>query len=273
MRGAGMPNLIPSLRALRRTLECEIAYTVSRLRVLERLPGNPVGIAFRHLEGGAVALMARHLPVPSFNSVVGLRAGHEQHIAALIDWYRAEEVEPQFETVPGYYDPALGRELVRLGFYQSGFHTSLVCDPDLDVPAVGGAVVERVESAAALEEFLDAYIAGRGIPQGAQFKANVRPWLGEPGWQLYLARCEGRPAAAAVLYLRDKAGYCADAATDPAFRGRGLQTALLARRIADARAAGVDFVCSGAEFQSQSHRNMERVGMRVQFVRSLWTEL
>jgi GNAT superfamily N-acetyltransferase len=269
-----MTKLIPSLRVIRRTLEAEIAYTVSRMAVLERIPGNPVGIAFRHLEGGAVALMARHLPVPSFNSVVGLRAGHEQHIGPLIDWYRQQEVEPQFETVPGYYDPALGRELARLGYYQSGFHTSLVCDPDLALPAVpSGVTVERVESPAALEAFLDAYIAGRSIPQGAQFKANVRPWLGEPGWQLYLARCEGRPAAAAILYQHDKVGYCADATTDPAFRGRGLQTALLARRIADAKAAGVDFICGGADFQSQSHRNMERVGMRVQFVRSLWTAL
>ena len=176
--------------------------------------------------------------------------------------------------MPGYYDPALGRELARLGYYQSGFHTSLVCDPDLALPpAPSGVTVERVESPAALEEFLDAYIAGRVIPQGAQFKANVRPWLGEPGWQLYLARADGRPAAAAILYVGDKVGYCADATTDPAFRGRGLQTALLARRIADAKDADVDFVCSGAEFQSQSHRNMERVGMRVQFVRSLWTAL
>src|SRR5437763_16880990 len=105
-----MPNLIPSLRVIRRTLECEIAYTVSRMRVLERIPGNPVGIAFRHLEGGAVALMARHLPVASFNSVVGLRAGHEQHIEGVIDWYRAEGVKPQFETRAGPSDTALGRE-------------------------------------------------------------------------------------------------------------------------------------------------------------------
>jgi GNAT superfamily N-acetyltransferase len=270
-----MPKLIPSLRVIRRTLECEIAYMLSRMTVLERIPGNPVGIAHRHIEGGAVALIARHLPVPGFNSVVGLRAGHETHIEPLIAWYRAAGVKPQLETVPGYYDPALGRELARLGYYQSGFHASLVCEPDLAPPAppTAGVVVERVEAAATLEDFLDAYIAGRSIPQGDQFKANVRPWLGEHGWQLYLGRCDGRPAAAAILFVHDKVGYCADATTDPAFRGRGLQSALLARRIDDARAAGVDFVCSGAEFLSQSHRNMERAGMRVQFVRALWTAL
>jgi len=46
---------------------------------------------------------------------------------------------------------------------------------------------------------------------------------------------------------------------------------MLRRRIADARAAGVDLVCSGAQYLSTSHRNMERVGFRVLFVRSVWT--
>jgi hypothetical protein len=35
----------------------------------------------------------------------------------------------------------------------------------------------------------------------------------------------------------------------------------------------VDFVCSGADFLSTSHRNMERVGMRMLFLRSIWTQL
>jgi ribosomal protein S18 acetylase RimI-like enzyme len=118
-------------------------------------------------------------------------------------------------------------------------------------------------------------VAGWQIPQAQhrQFKSNVRPWREQPGWSLYLARVDGRPAASAILFVRDKAAYLADAATDPQFRGRGLQTALLRRRIADAKAAGVDFVCSGAAYLSASHRNMERVGMRIQFVRAIWTAL
>jgi hypothetical protein len=97
-----MPKLIPSLRVIRRTLECEIAYTQSRMAVLERIPGNPIGIAYRHLEGGAVALMARHLPVPGFNSVVGLRAGHETQLEPLVGWYRDNGAKARFETVPGF---------------------------------------------------------------------------------------------------------------------------------------------------------------------------
>ena len=124
-----------------------------------------------------------------------------------------------------------------------------------------------------MEDFLAAYVLGWGIPEAFrdQFKQNVRPWLGEPGWSLYLARVDGRPAAAAILFVHDGVGYFADSATDPAFRGRGLHAALLRRRLADASAAGVDFVCSGADFLSTSHRNMERAGMRLLFLRSIWT--
>jgi GNAT superfamily N-acetyltransferase len=133
--------------------------------------------------------------------------------------------------------------------------------------------IERVTSPPAMEAYLNAYVAGWGVPEKDRdvFKANVRPWLGQPGWSLYLARADGEPAAAATLFVRDGVGYLADATTAPSFRGRGLQQRLLRRRIADAASQGVDVVFSGATPFSTSHRNMERIGMRVQFMRALWT--
>jgi hypothetical protein len=41
----------------------------------------------------------------------------------------------------------------------------------------------------------------------------------------------------------------------------------------DAAAADVEFVFSGAAPFSTSRRNMERAGMRVHFMRSLWAPL
>ena len=73
--------------------------------------------------------------------------------------------------------------------------------------------------------------------------------------------------------MRDGFAYLADAATDPNFRNRGLQTALLAHRLHYAANVGASFACSGAAFGSVSHRNMERAGMKIQFVRALWTRL
>jgi GNAT superfamily N-acetyltransferase len=151
------------------------------MRVLERIEGNPVGIAYRKAGKSGCALLARHLPVPSFNAIIGLAPGDEG------------------------------------------------------------------------------------------FKRNVRPWLDQPGWSLFLGRVDGKAAAAAILYLREGFGYLADATTDPAYRGRGLQTALLAHRLRHAADAGAEYVCSGATFLSSSHRNMVRAGMTLQFVRALWT--
>jgi GNAT superfamily N-acetyltransferase len=262
--------LATSLDLIRRSVAAEAAYTLSRIQVLERLPANPIGIAYRLEQDGLTAVMARHFPVPFFNSVLGLRAGHEPHIAPLIAWYREHGVTPRFEIVPGLATPEICRELARHGFAHSGFHASLIGPPDAAAAEHELLALERV-SRRTLDEFLETHAAGWSIPDPQGFKANTRGWIDLPEWSLYLARVGGKPAATAILFTRDGVAYCADAATAPAFRGRGLHTALLRRRFADAAAAGADFICSGATFLSGSHRNMERVGMRLQFVRALWT--
>jgi len=268
------PRLAPSLDLVHRATEAAAAYTVARLRVLESIPGNPIGVAIRRTDN-VVALMARHLPAPAFNSVVGLRPGQADRIRPLVEWYGEHGVAGRFEIAAGDDDPALGRELARLGFYHSHCHAALIGEPDRDVAVPAEAAIEAVRSAEQMEAFLAAYVAGWGIAEAFrdQFKRNVRPWLGQPGWSLYLARAGGRAAAAAILFIHDGVGYFADCATDPAFRGRGLHAALLRRRMLDASVAGVDLVCSGADFLSTSHRNMERAGMRLLFLRSIWTQL
>ena len=72
------------------------------------------------------------------------------------------------------------------------------------------------------------------------------------------------------MRVGDGIGYLANAATVPGFRGRGCQTALLARRIADAAAAGCDLVAGQATFGSTSQRNMERMGLRPAVTVTTW---
>jgi len=267
-------RLLPSIDLIRRVVEAASAYTVSRMRVLERIPGNPIGIA-RLEVGDATASSALGIPSPDFNSVVGLRAGQARDIEAFVDWYRARGSHARFEIAAGDYDPAIGRELARLGFFQSGFHAALVGEPCSHASASSGISVAKAASADDMEDFLAAYVEGWGIPDAMRdrFKANVRLWRHEPDWSLYVGRVDDRPAATAILFTRAGVGYLADSATDPAFRRRGLHAALLDRRFRDAEAAGVDFVCSGADFLSPSHRNMERAGMRLLFLRAIWTPL
>jgi GNAT superfamily N-acetyltransferase len=124
-----------------------------------------------------------------------------------------------------------------------------------------------------MEDFLNALLAGWGIPAEhcEPAKINMRGWLGVPDWRLYLARIDGKPAAAAKLFVKDGVGLFPDAATRPEFRARGLQTALLRHRAAVAAQAGAELVYSQAAFGSVSQHNMERIGMRVLCTRIIFT--
>jgi hypothetical protein len=209
-------DILPSSDLIDRTLRIENNYTVSRMQVLESLPGNPVGIAFRYVGDTAVAMMAQHFPNPNFNKIAGLRGGQEKEIGPLAAWYRDNGAKPRFEILRRATDGELGRELARLDFYPSEFHTSLVRDTSPMPKAARSGDVEQVTTPEVLEEFLTAYCAGWAVPDSEGFKRNVRPWLGRKGWSLFLGRDHGRPAATAILYIEGKVAYLADASCDPA---------------------------------------------------------
>jgi GNAT superfamily N-acetyltransferase len=55
----------------------------------------------------------------------------------------------------------------------------------------------------------------------------------------------------------------------PAFRRRGVQSALLAARVADATAAGCDLAAVTAQPGSPSHRNVQRRGFDLLYTRAV----
>jgi ribosomal protein S18 acetylase RimI-like enzyme len=255
---------------LRRLTGVGIAYTVARMRVIEARSGEPVAV---RRFGDAVALMARQVPSPHFNAVVGLRGGQEQLVGELDDWYRANDIEGRFVIAPGDLTVALGRALAARGYAQTDFETVLYAAPPPAAPPDTPFEIVQVDTPGLMDAFLDALLTGWGIPRAhhAGAKANMSGWLDVPAFRLYLIRIDGRPAAAAKLFLHDDVALLPDAATDPDFRGRGLQTALLRHRSAVAAQSGAELVFSQAAFGSVSHRNMERVGLRVLCMRSIWT--
>ena len=127
-----------------------------------------------------------------------------------------------------------------------------------------------------METFADLYMVymddlGLGATARERAKANVESQHPRPGWRLYIATVDGTPAAFAALFVRDGVGSLAGAATVPALRGRGCQTALLHRRIADADDDGCDLIASQATPGSVSQRNMERAGLRIAYTKAIWS--
>src|ERR1700722_1568952 len=116
--------LITSRDIIRRLMQVDLQYTIERMGVIAARPGNPFGIEVKRFDG-ATALLARQLPSPRFNRVVGLGATQEALVAPIHDWYVGNDVKPRFEVAPGDYTAALGRALAGHGYFQSSFHASL----------------------------------------------------------------------------------------------------------------------------------------------------
>jgi GNAT superfamily N-acetyltransferase len=89
-----------------------------------------------------------------------------------------------------------------------------------------------------------------------------------PSDRTYLAYADGKIAGGAALCTHNNVAGFFGASTLPEFRRRGIQTALLETRLADAAGAGCDIAVSITQLNSASHRNMERQGFRVAYTRS-----
>ena len=87
---------------------------------------------------------------------------------------------------------------------------------------------------------------------------------------LFVAVEGGRAIAAASLWMAGGVALLAGASTSPSARGRGAQSALLAARLAFARARGCDLAMVVALPGSGSQRNAERNGFRVAYTRTKW---
>jgi len=87
--------------------------------------------------------------------------------------------------------------------------------------------------------------------------------LGIPGWTHYLALVDGQAAGAGALFCGHDVALFMVVATDPAFRGRGVQRALIARRMADAVSNGCSLAAAETVDDNASPRNFQRAGFRL----------
>ena len=245
-------------------------FTIGWVEGMRDLPGNPARVTVERF-GGAVALACELLPNLDFvNTVHGLSSAEAGRVEDVTAFYRRQGLRGWTEVAPvSGIEPLLER-LTAAGWAQIGFWGSFH-GPAIAPSMPGG--VEVVEAGAEdMADFARMHLDGHEVPAGDRgpAEAAVRAWFGRPGWRLYLARVDGLPAATAALTVEGGLGYLANASTLPAMRGRGCQSALVARRIADAAAAGCDMVASLAEFGSGSQRNLERAGLRVAFTQAVW---
>jgi GNAT superfamily N-acetyltransferase len=84
----------------------------------------------------------------------------------------------------------------------------------------------------------------------------------------YLAWIDGEAAGAGTLSVDKGLAEMFGASTRPSFRNRGVQSALLAGRLAEAQRLGCDLAIVHTEPGSASQRNVERLGFRLAYTKA-----
>ena len=229
-----------------------------------------------HEFGRALMLLASRVPVFQFNwlSGAGLDGADADAIPAAIARFRDAGQRKFFVQIPP--SPHAGRleaqaravGLARRPAAWTKFERETRDPPrietSLSIHEVGGG--ER-------DLFAASVVAGCGLPP------SVVDWLreivGRPGWSCYVCFADGQPAGAGALFVDEDAAWLGVGATKPAFRRRGGQSALIARRLADAARRGARFAVTetGVPLPGEpapSHRNVLAAGFRAAYVRSNW---
>ncbi len=83
----------------------------------------------------------------------------------------------------------------------------------------------------------------------------------------FLARIGGEAAGGAAMFLHDGVAELGGAATRPAFRRRGVQSALVRARLIAAHELGCDMAVVVTARGSASQRNLERAGFRLAYTK------
>jgi ribosomal protein S18 acetylase RimI-like enzyme len=173
--------------------------------------------------------------------------------------------------------------LSRRGYLLQGFESVLgrrLGTADASGPGGPSAFEVRLCGPSDLEAFVDVSItgfaspdlqgvAGEPLPPREALEGTLRELASAPGFRRYAAFVDGRMAGVASLRLDDGLAQLCGAATLPEFRRRGIQSAFLRRRLADAVAAGCDLALVTTQPASKSQQNSQSQGFSLLYSRAM----
>ena len=172
------------------------------------------------------------------------------------------------DTLEGYPGALEGAALERArGWmkFSRGDAPALVRDTELRV--------ERVRDEAAAAHFGRIVAGGFGMTEAAG--PLLAGMVQDPRWHLYLSRAGDEPAGAGALFVEGTSAFFEWGATDPAFRRRGSQGAVMTARIEAALELGCTqmFTETGeavGDDPQHSYGNIVRYGFEPSILRENW---
>jgi ribosomal protein S18 acetylase RimI-like enzyme len=240
--------------------------------------------------GGTTAVYGG--PGEPFNKIAGLGFAaplDEGALAALEAMYDARQAEIRVEQAT-LADPSVAIMLTRRGYELVGYENVLglaLTQPVIEAmraqmkeDAAAGISIARVredEVRVWIETVTDAFLqpdSFDGPPPTETFGRDVlievyEGFVGTGSNVLYLARRGGEIAGGGSVRISEGLAQLSGAATIPAHRRRGVQSALLRARLVGAADDGCDLAVVTTEPASKSQQNVQRAGFEMLYARAI----
>jgi GNAT superfamily N-acetyltransferase len=274
-----MPFATTTLAAQIERADCDLL-TESVDAILQARPEADVMIC--PLAGGLATYSGVGSPL---NKVAGLGfAGPVDEIdLERVEGFYAERGAPVQVELASLADPSVGAMLTTRGYSLVGFEN--VSGRKLsqeDVPPSNelNTIVLTVCDESDFDAWLHTVVEGfaspdvEGVPSHESFPREaleqvIRDMSGGPNFVRYIARRDGEPAGGGSMRVGDGIVQMCGAATLPAHRRQGIQTALLYRRLADAVKAGCELAVVTTQPGSKSQENVQRNGFELMYTRAI----
>jgi ribosomal protein S18 acetylase RimI-like enzyme len=266
-----------SLAARIERAECELL-AASAAAAQRRHPES--GVFATPLAGGVATYTAPGAPL---NKVAGLGFGGplDEEALSAVERAFAERGSPVQAEVASLGGPGVVQMLSARGYVVQGFEN--VLGRSLPAARFSPRPPGIEVAASALEElpaWVDVVVTGfaspdeQGVPSHESYprdliEAVMADMASADGFSRYLARRDGAVAGGASLRLFDGVAHLCGAATLPAHRRRGVQSALLEARLDVAAAAGCDVAVVVTQPGSKSQENVQRQGFDLLYTRAI----
>jgi GNAT superfamily N-acetyltransferase len=220
-------------------------------------------------------------PGSPMNKVLGLGLGTEvtdEDLDAIELFYDEHQCPIQIELCPLVSTDLVARLQAR-GYLLKGFENELGCALPRAAAPADGLEVEVRRGAGGEDEFLHVTAEGFAVPDTGTTPTEPEPdvvaLVGgmmrqfiHPDIVRYLVRIDGEPAGAAASVITNGVLGIFGTATRPAFRRRGVQSAIVARALRDAEGLA-DLAIATTQPGSISQRTFERLGFQVLYTRAI----
>jgi ketosteroid isomerase-like protein/GNAT superfamily N-acetyltransferase len=284
----GTPIRAPGMSAGRVPLFCDTALAGRIERAEVQLIAQSSEAARRRagmagfvipIAGGVASFAGEGSP---YNKVAGLGFGGVPDRAALdeIEKAFADFGSPVQIELAHLADPAIGAALAGRGYWLESFENvlgrALTGEPERVMPP---GVEVRPSGEEEFETWLDVVAEGsvhpdtQGVPWHEEFSREAiigaERDSAAAGDTRYAALRDGVIVGGATIRISEGVAQLTGAATVPAHRRRGVQTALLSARLADAAAAGCDVAVITTQPGSKSQQNAQRQGFDLLYTRAV----